>query len=149
MVPLDASGAQQVEVPGSQMSPLTQSLAEVQVSRQALVPQMKGVQAVVPGELLQLPNPSQALGFCWRPALQLSAMVPQSTEASGKLQAPKLGSQSVAPHGGVVSVQACWQQLPTPAMLQIPVRQASSEPQGPVEILFRHIPASVPASSLQ
>jgi hypothetical protein len=74
--------AQQDESAVSQKAPATQLVASVQVVRQAALPQMKGVQGVIPGAG-QLPSPSQTLGFCWTPAEQLSSVVPQGTEASG------------------------------------------------------------------
>jgi hypothetical protein len=76
-----ARGSQQAEWATSQKSPLAQLLLLLQVERQAVAPQMKGVQATIVGAG-QLPLPSQMLGFCCSLSLQLARTEPQATPAS-------------------------------------------------------------------
>ncbi len=65
----------------SQKSPLSQLALSAQVVRQAVGPQMKGVQSVV--EVVgQVPIPSQTLGFCWVLPVQLAFTEPQATPTS-------------------------------------------------------------------
>ena len=56
------NGAQQAERVTSQKSPVAQLVPSEQLVRQAVAPQTKGVQSVVPG-VGQLPIPSQRLGL--------------------------------------------------------------------------------------
>jgi hypothetical protein len=98
---------------------------------------------VVPGLLLQLPAPLQVLGFCCVSPVQLSRIVPQAVPTAGKVQAAVVLSQSVAPQGAVVMVQAAVQQWPVPLIPQTSEAQASFSVQAPVVIWASQAPASV------
>jgi hypothetical protein len=127
----------------SQKSPVPQLVLSVQVAKQALAPQMNGVQSVVPGLLLQLPLPSQALGFCCVLPMQLSAIEPQAVPAIGKVQAAVVSSQSVAPQGAVTRVQAVVQQWPVPLIPHTLETQAAFSVQAPVAIWGSQAPVAV------
>src|SRR5581483_6378325 len=94
---------------------------------------------------MQFPKPSQAEGFVWVVPVQLAGMEPQAVLLVGKEQAPKVVSQSVAPQGGVTSVQAAAQQLPTPVTPQTPLSQALFEKHAP----WKSLGSQAPASTLQ
>jgi hypothetical protein len=91
----------------------------------------------------QSPIPSQTLGLCWVPSLQLASVVPQAVDSPGKLQAALVLSQSVAPQGAVVLVQADMQQCPLPLIPQTSDVQASFSVQAPAAIWASQAPASV------
>jgi hypothetical protein len=113
----------------SQKSPLRQLVASLHVVRQAVAPQMKGVQSVVPAGW-QVPAPSQVVGsVCVLPEQLPGA--PHAVWLLGNEQAPKL-SQSVAPQLGSVVSHWAVQQWPVPLTPQIPEVQASLVAQGPV-----------------
>jgi len=136
-----ARGAQHAPRVVSQKSlPPAQLEASEHVVRQAVAPQMKGVQSVVPA-LGQLPMPSQTLALVCVVPLQLCCPVPQLTVVSGNTQSPLRASQSVAPQGAVTLVQAAVQQWPVPLMPQTPEVQASLVEQAPVASLAAHAPA--------
>jgi hypothetical protein len=132
---------QQLPPATSQKSPVAQLLSSLQVARQAVAPQMNGVQSVVPGAPLQLPFPSHRLGFCWVLPLQLSSTAPQGTLSAGYWQAPLAPSQSVAPQGGLVLAHCAAQQWPVPLAPQGPEVQSSFSVQAPREILPPQAPA--------
>jgi hypothetical protein len=135
-----AKGVQQVERVTSQKSPGSQLVASEQAVRQAPDAHRNGEQSVVPGAG-QFPRPSQTLALLWVwLSLQLCWVEPQLTPRAAKRQAPLRGSQSVAPQGAVVLVQAEWQQWPLPAMPQTPEVQASFAEQAPVAIFGAHAP---------
>ena len=140
IVPLDWIVGQQMAAPVSQESPVEHCALPVQLVLQALgVPQMKGVQLVVPGAG-QLPFPSQTLGFCCVRPVQLSLIVPQATVLSGYWQEPSFWSQPVMPHEGSVLPQATKQQLPVPVAPHWKERQASFSVQGPMAFCGMHVP---------
>jgi hypothetical protein len=67
---------------------------------------------------------------------------PQEVLVSGKVQAPVAASQSVAPQGVAVIVQAVWvQQCPVPLMPQTPETQTSFEAQAPFVTCGAQVPA--------
>jgi hypothetical protein len=73
---------QHVVLATSQKSPVPQLVLSVQVVRQAVGPQMKLSQEVGRG-IGQLPVPSQTVGLCWVPLLQLASVVPQAIAPPG------------------------------------------------------------------
>jgi hypothetical protein len=120
---------QQARLDTSQKSPPTQLVASLHVVKQALAPQMKGVQSVVPCGW-QVPAPSQVVGSVWVLPEQLPG-APHAVRLFGNVQAPRL-SQSLAPHDGSVVSHRVVQQWPVPVMPQMPEVQASLVAQGPV-----------------
>src|ERR1700722_326518 len=122
---------QQIAAPVSHESPVAHCALPVQLVRQEVAPQMKGVQLVVPGAG-QLPFPSHTLGFCCVMPVQLSLTVPQATVLSGYWQEPWFWSQPVMEQVGSVLPQATKQQLPLPVAPHWKERQASFSVQGPM-----------------